>query len=265
MIEHDGLDEQYKSNKIHQLLKEIEEFYNHISYSTFKWGSVGVTSIINIDTYFFSSLQGTIKTLKSSVQSGQINDAYALLRKYHDSIIINTYSGVYLRKELNEDEFIQQKIDSWVKGKTKLPRYGSMIEYIKKSEILKELNKILYKDDSIENIRARCNDHMHFNFYYFALLNDSSIHLKERNNYLNVLYSDLLLVFTIHFVYMFTINEHYMMAEDYSDYIEMGDEPPLNSEYWVAPFIQEMFDNVIKPNFIDLSNVFKKQISMQIN
>lgn len=264
MVEHNKLDEKYDSKEIHQLLKIIEEFYNRISYSTFCWGSIGITSLINIDTYFFSSLQGTIKSLRSIVRAGQINDAYALLRKYHDSVIINTYSGLYLREELHEGQLIHEKIDSWIKGNSKLPRYGNMIEYIKKSKLLDELNKILYKDDSIEHIRDRCNDHMHYNFYYYALLNDSNIYFKERNNLLNILYSDILLIFAMHFVYMFTVNGHYMMSSDYYDYLDMGDKPPLDSEYWVSPFIQEIFDKIIKPNFVELSNIFKNLTSMKI-
>ena len=44
------------------------------------------------------------------------------------------------------------------------------------------------------------------------------------------------------------------MASDYMGYYEEGVTPPEGSKTWIAPFTQDAFDKVIKPNedFINL-------------
>jgi hypothetical protein len=134
------LDNDYKDHEIHMFLVDLEKFYEKLSFGIFCWGSIGVKSIVNVDTYFYSSLKGTIKSIKNIVKGGQLNDAYALLRKYHDSIIINSYVGLYIKDNSSTQELIVTKIDSWIKESVKLPRYREMNNYIKNSELLKEIN-----------------------------------------------------------------------------------------------------------------------------
>lgn len=257
------LDEKYFQHEIHAFIEQIEKFYDRLSFGVFQWATLELSSqIINMDTYFFSALKGTIKSIKNTIYSGQLNDSYALLRKYHDSIIINTYANLYLKDNTNKNELINEKINNWVKGYEKLPRYSHMNEYIKNSKTLFCVNEILYNDEKIENLRERCNDHMHFNFYRYAFYNDESKFLKDRITILEQILQDLRLIFTMHFVYMFLINEHYMMSSDYIDHLEMGEIPPEGSEYWVAPYIQDIFREVIIKKYGELVDAFKKNISM---
>jgi hypothetical protein len=41
--------------------------------------------------------------------------------------------------------------------------------------------------------------------------------------------------------------------------------PEENSQYWVAPFIQDIFDNVIKINRPDIANEIKRHTQMELN
>lgn len=259
------LDKKYFQHEIHTFLEEIEKFYDRLSFGVFQWATLGLDSqIVNIDTYFFSALKGTMKSIRNTLYSGQINDSYALLRKYHDSIIINTYANLYLKDNINEKEFINQTINSWVKGCVKLPEYRLMNEYIKKSNRLSCVNSFFYNDKKIREIRERCNDHMHFNFYRYAFYNDENIFLKDRVDILEQFLQDLRLIFTMHFVYMFLINEHYLMSSDYIEYLEMGDIPPEGSESWVAPFIQDIYTEIIFKHFPYLGTVLKKNSKMNL-
>jgi len=52
------------------------------------------------------------------------------------------------------------------------------------------------------------------------------------------------------------------MASCHIDYLDMGDSPPKNSEYWIASFIQELLDDVIKKNRPDLASELKESTLM---
>ena len=57
----------------------------------------GTTSVVNLDSYVFSSIKGTLSSINMILKDGRINDSWTLLRKYHDSIIINIYSCLFLK------------------------------------------------------------------------------------------------------------------------------------------------------------------------
>jgi len=53
-----------------------------------------------------------------------------------------------------------------------------------------------------------------------------------------------------------------MMSRDYGDSMDCGLTPEEGSQYYVAPFIQEVFDTVIKKNRLDLATMIKTKTSM---
>jgi hypothetical protein len=78
------------------------------------------TKAINFDTYLYSSVQGTLESITAILRSGRINDAYALLRKYHDSALINIYASLYLRDHFSIDNFVVEQIDNWLQARRNL-------------------------------------------------------------------------------------------------------------------------------------------------
>jgi len=257
-------DEAYKNHPVFPRLDEILNFYKMLSFSIFGFLTQGTRAICNIDSYLYSSVQGTIESIKEILKKGRINDAYALLRKYHDSSIINVYSNLYLCDNFSLENFIVEKIDNWLNGDEKLPEYRVMSQYIQKSEKFNELNKIIHKDDRYKEIRNRCNDHTHYNFYQNALFNDNEIYLKNRVEALNNFLHDIEHLFILHLAYIFHLNGHYMMASDYADYMDMGMTPPEGAQYYVAPFVQKVFDNFIKNKRPDLAEIIKSNTEMQL-
>jgi len=209
-------------------------------------------------------MQGTLESIKDILIKGRINDSYALLRKYYDSTIINVYSNLYLNDNFSLENFVVEKIDYWIKGKEKLPEYRVMSQYIRDSEKLTEINKLLHSDETYKSIRERCNDHTHYNFYQNMLFNDNEIYLKNRLDSLNTFLKDLNNIFMLHFSYLFYLNGHYMTSSDYVDSLECGVTPEEDSQYYVAPFIQKIFDNVIKKNRMDLAEKIKSNTCMKL-
>ncbi|SFL99637.1 hypothetical protein [Halanaerobium salsuginis] len=258
------LNKKYKEHKVFEEIDEYEGFYESLSYSIMNWTTAGTQSIINVDTYLLSSIKGTLNSIKMILKNGQINDSYALLRKYYDSIAINIYINLYLIENNNLEKLFVEKINNWIIEKNQLPPFSEMLNYIKNSSELKEINLLLKKNNLYGKIRDRCNDHLHYNSYKLFLINDEKIYSKERIKYLDQISNDLRNLFILHFIYLFYLKDKYMMSSDYIDRLEVGLTPVEDSQYWVAPFIQKIFDKIIKTNRNDLAKELKSSTYMDL-
>jgi hypothetical protein len=258
-------EELYKKHHIFIRLTNYIDFYKNLSFSVLKFITQGTKSFINIDSYAYSSIQGTLESIKEILLKGRINDSYSLLRKYYDSIVINIYSILYLKDNFSISNFVVETIDEWVHGNKKLPEYRKMIEYIRSSDRLSKINTLLYKDTTYKDLRRHCNNHLHYNFFYDMLLNDSKIFLKNRLSTLEEFSKDLENLLILHLAYLFYLNDHYMMSSDYLDCLESGITPEDGSQYYVALFIQEVFDSVINKNRPDIADEIISNTVMKLN
>ncbi|PKP13546.1 MAG: hypothetical protein CVU08_04830 [Bacteroidetes bacterium HGW-Bacteroidetes-3] len=264
-----ALDKEYLEHCVFGQLADYADFYRSLSDSTMSWISQGTNSAINIDTYVFSSMQGTLESINDILFKGRINDAYALLRKYYDATIINLYSNLYLSDNFSIDNFIVEKINNWVKGKETIPSFGKMSEYIIKSPKVSEITQLVYsngafKGSSFEELRQRCNDHTHYLYYHNLLSNDNEVYLQNRLATLDSFSKDLKDIFILHLSYLFYQNDHYMMSSDYVDSLDCGLTPEEDSQYWVASFIQDIFNKVIKVNRPDIAETIKGKTAMKL-
>lgn len=255
---------QYQEHPVFADLSQYKGFYEGLSYTVMRFITLGVQSIYNIDTYMFSSMQGTIDSISVLLQRGRINDVYSLLRKFYDSAIINIYTNLYLNETAGLDMLIVDKINGWFKGASKMPEFRVMSEYIRKSQSVMEINDLLYKDATYKSLRERCNDYTHYNYYKNVLANDNEVHISARIKLLDQLQQDIRNVYILHCAYLFYFNEHYMASTNYSDAIDCGIEPEEGAQYYVAAFIQDAFDTTIKIHRPDIAAVIKKKTSLQL-
>jgi hypothetical protein len=258
------MDKAYAEHPVFEQLSKYAEFYGSLAFSIMSFVSMGTQSFLNIDTYVYSSMQGTLESIKDVLIKGRMNDAYALLRKYYDAATINIYTNLYLDDHFSIDNFIVEKIDNWVTGKEQLPDIRTMNSYIQNSEKAANIYKLIHKDKRYSELRVRCNDHTHYNFYYNMVQNDNQIHHKNRLAILNRFSKDLVNILIFHLSYLFYVKDFYMMASDYLDCMDCGITPEPDSQYLVAPFVQEIFDNVIKKNRLDLVLEIKKNTAMKL-
>jgi hypothetical protein len=257
------LNNQYLEHKVFGQLTEFSDFYESLSESVMNWVTKGTRSVLNLDTYVYSSMQGTLESIHDILLKGRINDSYSLLRKFYDSTIINVYSNLYLEDKFSLDNFFVTQIENWRKGTDRLPEYRIMSQYIKNSPKLKAITDLLQQDQTYKNIRERCNDHTHYNYYHNLILNDNQIYSTERIKALDNFSSDLEHIIIQHLAYIFTVHEHYMMSTDYSDSMDVGITPEEDSQYWVAPFIQKLFDKLIMAKRPDVAAELKEHTSMK--
>lgn len=228
------------------------------------FATIGTLGIINMDTYVFTSMQGTLESIQSILQLGRINDSYALLRKFYDSTVINIYTNIYLQEQSSLDSLIVEQIENWRRGKEKMPRFGQISKHINKSSRLQSVTELINKQGNYEKIRDRCNDHTHYNFYHNLLINDNEIHLPERTKYLDRFSIDLRDILIQHLAYLFYLQPHYMSSSDYMDYRDLGLEPPENSQYFVATFIQEMMNETVRKHRPDIYELIKNNTEMEL-
>ncbi len=257
-------DEEYQNHTVFGDLERYVAFYESLAHSVLGFVSVGTRAICNIDSYLFSSVRGTLASIQAVLRDGRINDAYALLRKYHDSAIINIYTGLYLEDHFSIQNFVVEQIDKWMQGKDRLPEFRIMSQYIRESAKLAPITALLLADDRYKRLRNRCNDHTHYNFYRNVLLNDKEISFGGRRRALEEFSNDLRDVLILHVSYMFFASGHYMMSSDYLDSLECGMTPEPDSQYWVAPFVQEIFDQTLKRFRPDIAATIKQHSSMHL-
>ncbi len=113
-------------------------------------------------------------------------------------------------------------------------------------------------------IRNRCNDNLHYNFYKNVKLNLADLRLPNRDSHLDQFCADIRDIFILHISYLFHLNGHYMMSSDYEDCIKVDIEPEEGSQYSVAPFIQNLFTEVLEKNRPDLALKIKENTPMSL-
>ena len=239
------------------------EFYNNVSFSCSSFSSEGVDSVVNIDTCCFSSISCSLASIKDVLTSFRINDAYVLLRKYLDSVIINLYEMLYL--EEHDEEFTVEKIDRWVRGKDRLPEIREMTRYIVSAESASHINKLFKVKDVLIPIRDRCNDYTHYNFFHTMLHNDKDLYLPNRRGILDLFYTDLDTIFAYHLMMLFCVRPYYFSASDYLDDLEMELEPKDSDQYLLAPYAQKIFKETLDCKYPEIAKYIITNCYMEIN
>ncbi|NNG80790.1 hypothetical protein [Acinetobacter sp. ANC 5378] len=88
---------------------------------------------------------------------------------------------------------------------------------------------------------------------------------KKRNEKLDQFLRDIRYVVLLNLSYILYLNPHYMTSGDIFDYHDSGIKPPDNLQYEVAPFIQNIFDSLIKVEAPLIAKLIKSNSSMKLN
>lgn len=270
-------DKSYQSHQVHAYVKTVYEFYHEVGESPVTFGTLGLKGVIDLDRVIFESLAETMDTIFHTLSKGRINDTYALLRKYRDSITAHVYIILYLKNSFSESKsnplhdfkvdfekskYIVQKIQDWIERKEKLPKYSDMILYILNEPFSDEywalMNKRYYVD-----LGKRCNDQLHLNFYgsFFQNIPD---YMYDRTPLLERLSKDIEALFIWHLTYILVFSGNLVVASDHLDYLECGQTPPENSQYWVAPVALKTYDETIRKKFPKLDKLIQDHTYMYL-
>lgn len=262
-------DESLKDHPVFEELAYLKRFYEQLSISVIPWVRSGVYNILNIDSYLYSSTAGTLDSIELVLRNARIADAYALLRRYHDSAIINLYIdelGIEWEESLSLDVPYEgiKEVEGWISGETQMSEFRVMSTKLRQATRLKSINDLLYADSRYKELRERCNSHMHFNYYDNVLVNDKDIHLPQRHSVFERIRLDIIDLALLHLAYVFYAMPHYLTAPDHLDCLEVGALPEEGSEYWVSPYIQTFFDRYFKQYRPDLAKLILDTTSMKL-
>jgi len=262
------LPKEYREHIIFKNLDSIKDFYDFLSYSSFNFLPEGLPGTFpNIDTYIFSSIKGTIDSVCLLLNKAHINDAFAIVRKYFDEILLDIYFTVYRQeqKRKNPEIFLltAERVKKWIEENFKMPKYGDVIKYFERSESYKSLFCFFDFEKRYRRIRDILDDNMHMNSYQWMITNDNEIHNQYRTRYLNLLDTCINDLFLFHFASCLYLNPQYCMASNYVDYLDLGQTPPEGSENWIANIAQETFNKIIKPHK-ELALYLKENVYLDI-
>lgn len=258
-------DKEYQSHGVFSLLDSLIEFYNAVYMLGPTFITHGIVSgILNVDSVVCGSLAGTLNSVKVVLKEGRVNDAYALLRKYHDGIIAVIYVNVYIAENYSLNNIVVEKIQDWVNNKQKLPSTEKMLNVIRKYKPLEDLEKLFDFDGLYHRIRRLTNGNTHYNKLYYLWLNNNMIYNPNRIKELDNIYSYTLHLFIFHFSYMYSLNPHYMMSSDYIDALDMSLQPEDGSQYWVAPYVKEVFEKYVVIKRPDIADYIKNNTEMKL-
>lgn len=240
--------ETYLKHKVFDDLKSMVQFYDSISMSCFNFIATGTHGITNYASYVYTAIEGTLDSISVLLAKGRINDAYTLIRKLFDDILLEIYMDVTLKDKFSMDNFFVEEINEWIQGKHRIPKTEKILKYLEKSEKTKDLYPLFGWDTYLKKNRELLDDSVHSNRFHLMLLNCNTVYIEDRERHLKNCELILNQLFLLHLSFIFHLNPQYLMASDYMDYVEEGQAPPHGCENWVAWFAQEAFNKVIKPH-----------------
>lgn len=244
-IEH-RMPEAYLKHKVFDDLKFMMQFYDSISMNYFSFIATGTHGITNYASYVYTAIEGTLDSISVLLTKGRINDAYTLIRKLFDDILLEIYMDVTLKDKFSLDNFFVEEVNEWIQGKHRIPKTEKVLKYLEKSEKTKELYPLFGWDTYLKKNRELLDDSVHSNRFQQLLLNCNDVYILNRERHLKNCEIILNQLFLLHLSFIFHLNPQYLMASDYMDCLEMGITPPDGSENWIARFAQDAFDRNIK-------------------
>lgn len=178
-------------------------------------------------------------------ENGCIADANMLTRKYRDDIFFFLYIICYDRLIVSEPD---NEKDIETMGKNILLWNNNNLSNLDTNMVLKAIAKIKMLNPAVEKynlkitflaIGRRLNNYVHGNgkkFYNYRVWKGNQ---EEYLKQLNSLLDDLKYITTVFLFLLILCAPYYVSSTDYVDCLESGDNPPAESQYWVAPFIEE--------------------------
>jgi len=239
--------ESYTKHKIFDEIEDYKEFYDSISYSCHCFIPNGVESMLNYASYIFTSIQSTLDSVKMLFEKGGINDAYVLIRKLYDDILVEIYIDILRKDHFDyEENSIVQDANEWIKGKHRIPCLKKILQTIKDSQTTKDLYPFFGWDTYLKKDRELLDDSVHSNRYSRMLINCDQLYLENREKYLENASVVLRHIITLHLSFIFYLNPQYLMAYTYIACVDEGITPPEGCENWLDDYAQKAFDRYIK-------------------
>lgn len=253
----------YANHIVFRQLEAISDFYDVLSTTSLKCiDHIISTKIICAPSIIFTSLRNSVKSIISLLNLGHFNDAFALVRKYSDAIVIDTYKAIIIKNnKYNESQnALFEKLKNWFDSSGQLMSEHPQKEFHLIKSTFPQIVKILKldpseKDSLNKRIRDFCNDNLHYNTFDNFSFNDTSCALREQRyitELLNSMSKCMIFLSSVHFAFLYELTTEFFLADDYIDYLDCGLTPPQGAERWVEPALNDFFSKILYPNYPEL-------------
>ena len=241
------LSDAYKKHQLFEEINYIREFYDSLSFSSIFIYPKGTTAYLNFASYIYTAIQGTLDSIQTLLRIGRINDAYTLVRKYFDDVLLEIYIDVIRKEKFDREECLVVKdVDEWLKGKHRIPTLRKLLLILEQSDFTKDIYTFFGWNTYFKHNRDFLDDSVHGNRYSLIILNCNRIAIENREKHLQNILIIINQIFVMHLAFIFHLNPMFLRASDYMDNIEMNMKPPKGSENRIAPFAQQAFDKYLK-------------------
>lgn len=234
-----------------ETLTEVRDFFNELGYLTFgrdiffyrRIGAISGNSILD-------SVTRTLESIRYCCMNANFADAYSLLRKYRDDLFYYVYLAAVTDKndlteyieieQLSEDE---KNILNWVHNQQKNLYIGSVLRCIASHSSTKRAIQEFKLKESFDKLADQLNDYVHSNgprFYNESF--ESLTEKKEEKNKCDNFCEETIFISVAFLFLIILINPVLVMSYDYMDYLDFGDIPPKEAQYWVAPFVSDFLN-----------------------
>lgn len=256
--------ETYQKHEVFGLIDRMKDYYEGLSDTSFSFIPNGTMTIGNYAARIYMSIHSTLESIKMLLKEGHISDAFVLIRKLFDLVLVEIYLNVVREEKFDwKENRVVKDVDEWLKSQHWIPKTEKILTVLKESKSTKELYPWFGWDSYLKKNRRFLDNHVHADSYYSILLNCPDIYLQDREKQLKNASVILNQIMMVHIAFMFYMNGPYMMASDYTDCLDIGMTPPKGCESWLAPYAQKAFDEFLKPH-MKLAAFLKEQCCMNI-
>jgi len=268
----------------------LAEFFNSLSDLIYMNGHTvsffSGTKIYELNTSLIESSGQTLKSIKLCCSIGSFSDANSLIRKLRDDLIqyayilsiINSrdaFSEIPIEKldtvsfedisfncTLTENE---QAVTAWFSNKIVDLPWGikKKLEFKNYMTVLKENRHIHHiishygLDDYWGELTKKLNDYVHNNGSFYARHNLVSANDRNLNIHLKNINTRTSYTASFFLVLILMIESSLVSSSDYIDHLDFDMEPPTDSQYWIANFVQEFIDKKISTLHPELKQYLK--------
>lgn len=258
---------------LNETLTEIRDFLNEFAYLAFGRGIPFVRKIGPVNGHIvLNSAIRTMESIRFCCLNANFADAYSLLRKYRDDLVFYLYlfsaadNSDFTRfvdeDQLNEGE---RNIWNWVHNQQKNLTIGTVLQSIASHPSAGKAVRDFKLKNSFDQLGDKLNNYVHSNGYMFYNESFDRLYMQQKIKEKCDDFSEAAMFITMAFLFLLVlINPLLIMSYDYIDYLDLGDLPPENSQYWVAPFVSEFLER--HKNVLDeeCDNYLKEKTGMQI-
>lgn len=258
-----------KCQKLIDEMKTVEEFISSFGFLSFgrdyilcKNWSFSLQAII-------TSVELTVGNIITCCKCACMADANSLLRKYRDDLFFYLYIEVFDSNQKlaipNNATKMEKNISRWIQNGLNNLYIQDVLKALGTSPQLKEAVTAYKLQKSFEGIGKRLNNFVHGNGFAYYNRNINAYKADELHNYMKILADDMRYI-TVTFLFLLILcSPLSIMSTDYIDFLDCGDTPPEDSQYWVAPFVEQFISK--NSNLIDENccRYLKENTDMQFN